>query len=249
MIKVNDVLKYLSSLYPADTACDFDNVGLLIGDGNCETDKVLVCLDCDINAVNKANEIGCKLIITHHPVIFDGIKNVPCDSVIYKLIKSGISVISMHTNLDVGKGGVNDQLCKILELKKVKKYKANDGYILNEGVTDISNADELAKDIKRRLDGTVKYVVGSKPIKKVLVCSGSGGNYLTDAINGKFDALITADVKHNVFIDALNYDITLFDAGHYNTENIVIEPLCGLLSKKFKDVSFIPFLPDKIKNI
>ncbi len=248
MIRVNDVLKYLDGLYPTYTACNFDNVGLLVGDGNCETDKVLVCLDCDINALIEADKLGCKLIITHHPVIFDGIKNVLAESIVYRLIKSGISVISMHTNLDAGNGGVNDQLCKILQLRNVRKYKANDGFILNEGITDIWDANDLAKDIKKRLGGTVRYVVGNKPIKKVLVCSGSGGSYLTDAINGNFDALITADVKHNVFIDAINYNFTLFDAGHYNTENIVVRPLCELLNKKFKDVSFIPFLPDKIKS-
>ncbi|MCQ2441473.1 MAG: Nif3-like dinuclear metal center hexameric protein, partial [Clostridia bacterium] len=78
-------------------------------------------------------------------------------------------------------------------------------------------------------------------------CSGSGGNYISQAINGGFDALITADVKHNHFIDAVNNDFSLFDAGHYNTENIVLEPLCELLGKKFKNVSFIGFSPDKIK--
>lgn len=247
MIKVNDVLCFLSGLYPLDTALDFDNVGLLVGDGNCEIDKALVCLDCDINAINEAKKLGCKLIITHHPVIFNGIKTLYKDSVAYTLASENISVISMHTNLDVGKNGVNDQLCRILNLKKIKKYKADDGYILNEGITDFLSADDLAKDIKKRLGGTVKYVAGSKPIKRVLVCSGSGGNYISQAINGGFDALITADVKHNHFIDAVNNDFSLFDAGHYNTENIVVEPLCELLGKKFKNISFIRFSPDKIK--
>ena len=67
---------------------------------------------------------------------------------------------------------------------------------------------------------------------------GSGGNYIGDVINGGYDALISADIKHNVFIDAVNSGIAVFDAGHYQSENIVIKPLCELLSNKFGDIKF-----------
>lgn len=249
MIKVKDILSYLESLYPRDTACDFDNVGLLVGNGDSEVKCAVVALDCDITALQFAKQQGANLIITHHPVIFEPLKAVRENDIVFKLIESGISVISMHTNLDVGAGGVNDALCTALGLTNIKPYIAEDGYMLKSAKTDKHSADVLALHIKNRLGGMVKYVGGKEPINNVLVCSGSGGNYLDEAISGGFDALITADVKQNHFIAAINAGISLFDGGHYNTENVVVQPLCDRLSSKFSDVSIFPFSPESIKIV
>jgi len=248
MIKVKDILTFLSEKFPIDTACDFDNVGLLIGDENDEVKKVLTCLDCDIFAVKKAVEIGANLIVSHHPVIFEGLKNILSDSVPFLCVENGISVISMHTNFDVGVGGINDILCEKIGLKNVKKYKAQDGYLLNEGETDIENPDEFAKHLGKVLGISTRYVTG-RPIKKVLVCSGSGGGFITDTIKGDFDALITADVKQNQFVDAVNCGISLFDAGHYATEVICVEPLKNMIETKFCDLETQTYFCDKIKSL
>ena len=104
MMTVNNILEFLSEKYPLDTACDFDNVGLLVGDKNAAVTKAVICLDCDINAVNYAKSIGAELIVTHHPVIFSGLKSILAGGVVYELVKSDISVISMHTNLDIAFG-------------------------------------------------------------------------------------------------------------------------------------------------
>lgn len=248
-MKVKDILGYLESLYPIETACDFDNVGLLVGSSESEVKSAVVALDCDINTLSFARVNGANLIITHHPVIFEPIKSVTDNDIIFNLIKNGISVISMHTNLDVGDGGVNDTLCGVLALKDVKPYIADDGYMLKCGQADFDNADNFAAFIKKQLGGSVKYVSGNKPIKNVLVCSGSGGNYIDEAISGGFDALVTADVKHNVFISAINAGISLFDGGHYDTENIIVKPLCDRLQKQFSDTAFSPFLGKKIKTV
>ena len=81
--------------------------------------------------------------------------------------------------------------------------------------------------------------MGSKKIKTVAVCGGSGGDMLYDALNVGADALVTADVKHNIFLDAANIGFTLIDCGHFNTEDVVIEPIKSILSKKFPDITFI----------
>lgn len=248
-MKVKDVLSYLESLYPPDTACDFDNVGLLVGDGECGVTAAVVALDCDVNAVSFAKENGANLIITHHPVILEPLKSVTAGSIVFRLIKEGISVISMHTNLDVGDGGVNDALCAALGLTDVKPYTAGDGYLLKSGKTDKHKPDELALHIKERLGGAVRYTAGKKDIESVLVCSGSGGNYLNEAISGKFDALITADVKQNHFIAAINAEISLFDGGHYNTENVIVKPLCERLQKQFATIRFTEYMQKAIKTV
>lgn len=248
MIKNRDIFDFLCEKYPLDTACDFDNPGFLVGNADAETKKVLIALDCDLKAVSYAKEMGCNLIVTHHPVIFDPLKSVTKGSVVYELIENGISVISMHTNLDIAEGGVNDCLCKALGLQNVEVYEAADGFKLRKAVSYESDPDRLAEEIKKHLGGTVRYV-GGRPIKNVLICSGSGGDFLDDAITGGFDALITADVKHNVFLDALNAGISLFDAGHYHTENVVVEPLCDILKDKFKGTEFITYQNEYLKNV
>ena len=249
MIKVSDILEYLSTRYPLYTACDFDNVGLLVGDANTTVNSALITLDCDLGAVEFAKSQGISLIITHHPVIFGGLKSVLKGGVVYSLIENGISVISMHTNLDIAEDGVTATLCDKIGLLNITSYTAADGFTLRSGECDFASADILAAHLKETLGGAVRYSDSGKKINRVLVCSGSGGDFLCDAISGGFDALVTADVKHNVFIDAVNYGVSVFDAGHYNTENIILTPLKAILSEKFGSVAFATYSNDKIKSI
>ena len=245
---VNNILEFLVEKYPLDTACDFDNVGLLVGDKNAAVTKAVICLDCDINAVNYAKSIGAELIITHHPVIFSGLKSILAGGVVFELVKSDISVISMHTNLDIAVGGVTENFCEAIGLKNVKPFMAHDGFLIREAECDINDADKLAEHIKRKLCTAVRYADSGKAICRVLVCSGSGGNYLGDVIRGGYDALISADIKHNVFIDAVNSGVAVFDAGHYQSENVIVNPLFKLLSSQFVDIKF-ELLSNNIKFV
>ncbi len=249
MMTVNNVLDYLKEKYPLDTACDFDNVGLLVGDKGATVTRAVVCLDCDINTVNYAKSKGAELIITHHPVIFGGIKSITKGSVVFEAIVNGISIISMHTNLDIAVGGVTENLCAALGFKNVKPFVAHDGFLIREAECDIYDADKLAEHIKESLGGAVRYADSGRKIEKVLVCSGSGGDFLVDVISGEYDALIAADIKHNVFMDAVNHGVTVFDAGHYQSENVIVKPLCEELKNAFSNIEFWVFNNDKIKSI
>ncbi len=238
MMTVNNILEFLKEKYPLDTACDFDNVGLLVGDIKTTVNRAVVCLDCDINAVNYAKSIGAELIVTHHPVIFNGLKAITAGSVVYELVKANISVISMHTNLDIAEGGVTENLCAAIGLKNVRPFVSHSGFLIREAECDITAADKLAAHIKIQLGGAVRYVDSDKEIRRVLVCSGSGGEFLQDVISGGYDALISADIKHNIFVDAINQGVAVFDAGHYQSENVIVKPLCQLLSDQFSNVKF-----------
>lgn len=247
---VKDIFDFLNKKFPTETACDFDNVGILVGDPETQVKKAVVALDCTPSAVNTALKNGCQLIITHHPVIFDPLKRVLAGSAVYEVIKNGISVISMHTNLDVGIGGVNDCLCSALSLENVTKVSAADGYLLNVG--DLPSplcADSLAEYINKKLGGRVKYFGEERQIKRVLLCSGSGGSYVTEVKKQNCDALITADVKHNQFLDAERLGVSVFDAGHFETEDVVTEPLKQLLTQNFSSIQFISEHTTKIKYI
>ena len=245
-MKTVEIFDIINKLYPVENACDFDNVGFLVGDKDAEITCVLVALDCDYAAIDEAVRCGANLIVTHHPIIFNPLKTVTAESVVYKAIKNGISVISMHTNLDVGIGGVNDCLCKALGFEKIQTYIASDGYGLR--LAEISKCDSktLAKRLKEKLNCEIKYVDGGRPIKKVLVCSGSGGDFIKEAVKSGADALVTADVKHNFFLDAKNFGISLFDAGHYSTEDVVVEPLAEIIRSNAKAIDVFTFHPQHI---
>lgn len=247
MVTNGQIYDFLCEKFPPYLALDFDNVGFILGSKSDEVSGAITALDCDINTVNFAKETNSNLIITHHPVIFDPIKTVTEDDLVYKIIKSGISVICMHTNMDIAKGGVNDCLLKALTLKEIKSFETSDGFTIRSGIFG-GDADTLAQEIKQKLNCNVRYT-GSGIIKKVLVCSGSGGEYLNDAVTGGFDALITGECKHHHFINAINCGIALFDCSHYASENVIVKPLTKLLKTNFKDVSFNEFNNTFIKYL
>lgn len=246
---VREIYNYLDSLYPVNTACDFDNVGLLVGDPDTKVNKALVTLDCTEIALKSAIENGCQLIITHHPVIFEPLKNVLKGCVVYELINNGISVISMHTNLDIANGGVNDLLCKTIGLSDISSVIASDGFWLKSGIVSPITAEKFAERLKTNLGGNIRFADGGKPINNVLVCSGSGGEFVFDAINGGYDAIVTSEIKHHQFIVAAENGISAFDAGHFPTEDVVIEPLKQVLKAEFPEIEFLCEHTNLIKNI
>ncbi len=249
-MKVCDILEFLESVAPKNTALDFDNVGLLVGDPEAEVSGILVSLDCFDEVIDRAEDLDANLIITHHPIIFSPLKAVTADSLAYKLIEKGISVISCHTNLDLAEGGVNDALCTALGLYDIETAQATDGFLLRVGVLDeIEDPYSFARHIKENLGGSVKFVAGDRDIERVAVCSGSGGDYLWDAVRLGADALVTADVKHHIFIEAGRLGISVYDAGHFNTEDVIVAPLCRDISAAFPEIPVSECHFSKIENI
>lgn len=239
---VYDIYDFLDEKYDFSSALHYDNVGLLVGDGREKVTGVLVCLDCTDEAISEAVKQGANLIVTHHPVIFDPLKSVTEQSLVYRLIKNGISVISAHTNLDQADDGVNDALAEAVGLSDVEKIADSEGFFYRIGeLSEPATSEELARAISEKLSLPVKYVGNSSFIKRVAVCSGSGGSMLGEVINTGVDAYITADIKHNVFMEAHEAGLTLIDAGHFNSEDIIVEPLSKELGAAFPDLAVTPF--------
>lgn len=245
---VKDIYSYLDFLYPFDKAADFDNVGLLIGDMNQTITKVIVALDCTKSVLSKAKEIGAELIITHHPVIFEPLKTLCKCSLPYELVNSSISVISAHTNLDIANGGVNKTLCNVLGLQNVSTLQTDDFEIKVGCLNKKMSPDDFAKKVSNSLGCTVKYVPGNRDVLMIGVCAGSGADFMDAAVNNGADAFVTGDVKHHYFADAESGDITLIDAGHFDTENIIVDELVSKLSERFGDI-FIAYTDKYIKSI
>lgn len=243
-----EVYEFLDEKFPFNTALQYDNPGLLVGDENAKVTGVITCLDCSDEAISKAVEIGANLMVTHHPLIFKPLSSVTADSLVYRLIRNGISLISAHTNLDVGDGGVNDSLCEIIGLVNVEKIYDDEGYAFRMGeLKEPMDSDSLAALLSKRLNLRVKYVGESSFIKKVAVSSGSCGDLLEVVLKTEADAFVTADVKHKDFCRAHNEGFTLFDGGHFNTEDVVISPVSKLLEGLGLRVEEFHFSPIKYK--
>jgi len=136
-VKCSEIISFLEEFAPLHLAEDWDNPGFMLGDKNREVENVLVCLDVTVKVVQEAVSKEAGLIISHHPLIFKGIKSIksgePGADTIINLIRNNINVYSSHTNLDCAFGGVNDCLAEALELKKVKNlsdYKEEKVYKL-----------------------------------------------------------------------------------------------------------------------
>ncbi len=236
---VRDIYNFLDEKFPFSSALDYDNSGLLIGDAKQTVLGAVVCLDCTHSTIELAEKTGAQLIITHHPVIFDPVRNVLKGDIVHEIIKRGISVISAHTNLDTADGGVNDALANALSLQNIEKIVCSDGSTFRKGSLNTPmTADELAEFAGKILGIKPRYTAGNKKIHTVAVCGGSGGNMISDAVRSGADAYITGDIKHHIFVYAANIGFTVMDCGHFATEQTVIEPLTALLSAKFNNIRF-----------
>jgi dinuclear metal center YbgI/SA1388 family protein len=117
MIKIKDCIDKIEKIAPPKLAQSWDNTGLLVGDSNSTMKKILLTIDITKDVVKEAKQAGCNFIISYHPVIWNGLKTVAKDSVVYELVRNGIGVYSIHTALDAAIGGVNDGLAEIVGIK------------------------------------------------------------------------------------------------------------------------------------
>jgi len=116
-MKIKDIAEAVEKIAPLKLAQDWDNVGLLIGDENRDVKNILLTIDITREVVAEAKRLKTELIISYHPIIWDGLKQVTTDGpsgVVYELIRSQIAVFSIHTALDSAVGGVNDGLAEIV---------------------------------------------------------------------------------------------------------------------------------------
>lgn len=233
MIKVKAVYDFLDSFAPFSTAAEWDNTGLSVGGYDEEVTKILVALDVTKAVIEKAKELGAQLVITHHPLIFNPVKAVEKESILYEAVSSGITFLSSHTCLDKAAGGVNDCLAEKVGITEQSVSEKDE--FLRVGTVKNTTATEFAAHLKDCLGGAVRYYDNGKVIKKVAFCSGSGGDFCFLAKEEGANALLTGDASHHDFLAAEECGISLFAAGHFETENPVCEYLEERLQQHFKN--------------
>lgn len=227
-MKLKQIAELIEKEFPLSSAYDWDNCGLLLGDGEREIQKALLSLDVNIAVLKEAKKAGADLILSHHPILFDGTKSITAQTaegrLILGLLENKISVYSAHTNCDVGKNGINARLAKIFDLENTEFLEEN-------GLGRVGNLKtpmtfyELALLTKKLLNTSFLRVNGNKsaPIRRIAVASGACSDSIPAAIKKGADAIITADMKYHEMINYGEEGIFIIDAGHYPTEIIVID--------------------------
>lgn len=247
-ITVGQVLSFLNTIAPMNTAESYDNVGLLTGSSAENITGIAACLDITEEIIIEAVSKNANLIVSHHPVIFHPMKRILAGNPVYSLVRNDISAIAIHTNFDMCEAGVNDALMELLGWQSVGVLEQTQPNGLGiGGIAELPlgfTAKALAEHCKKSLDlESVKYCEGdTHAITRIGVCSGSGGDLLARAKALGCQALVTGDVKQSVWIEAVNSGMALIDAGHYGTEKCASHRIATLLSRAFPEIPV--FTPD-----
>ena len=229
-MKVKELTDWLGGNFPAAVAEDWDNVGLLTGDDESEVKHVFLALDLTEAVLDEAIRADADMIVTHHPMIFSGIKKINNHSFtgrkIISLVRHGISYYAMHTNYDIL--GMADLSAGYLELSDTKVLCATgekDGEPIGFGRVGNLPCEMTLKE----------YALLVK--KNLKLSDGSGKSIIQDVLAAGVDVYVTGDIDHHTGIDTVAQGLAIIDAGHYGTEYIFMEDMKERLAKAFPELT------------
>lgn len=238
---ISELLNHIENFAPLSLALDWDNVGLLLGAPDRGVGRVLVTLDVTPNAVRKAIETGCSLILSHHPLIFRPLANFTAP-LLLQLAEKRISVICLHTNLDLAPYSVNHALADALDLQvlsslcpanKLSDTDPEPSLGLLCRFAEPHTLAQITRIVSQRLlcPHPKLWTAGRDPgtvVESIALCGGAGSSLIPDAERCS-DLLITGDVSYHRLLEA---SLPIIDAGHFYTEY----PVLGYLQNRLTDL-------------
>ena len=238
--KVKDVIKVVEEFAPLSIQEGWDNCGLCVGSPEAEATSVLLALDCTEALVDEAIECGADMIITHHPLIFSGLKKIsPEDLVgaaVIKAVKAGISIYAAHTSADKVIAGVSGAMAARLGLRDVEILDEDgDGTGLGAvgNLPEPISAEEAVALVKEKFG--LKVVKSSRPvsgkISRIAMCGGSGSSLIGAARKSGAQLYVSGDISYHNFFTPEGFMI--MDIGHYESEIEIVDILFSLIKKNF----------------
>ena len=250
MPKISEIYQCLERALPPSLSCDWDNDGLMVcASPEKEVKKILFALDITPAVTEYAEKIGADLIISHHPLIFSGIRRMDghdgTTRKVMALLKNNISAMSFHTRLDAAEGGINDILANLFRLSDVEQFGVDGDTAARIGTLPAPMAFEdfcrLVKDILG-----APSVCGAKSghtVSRLAVLGGSGKDYIREAQRMGADTYLTGEVNYNYLLEAAENGLSVVTAGHYHTEAPFTVFFEKILSENFENLEFVLF-PD-----
>ncbi|MED9995366.1 MAG: Nif3-like dinuclear metal center hexameric protein [Paludibacteraceae bacterium] len=243
----------LNQFAPLSLQDSWDNSGLQIDNNNATVTGVLICLDITEQSLQEAIEKGCNVIVAHHPLLFQGVKQIGHNNYIHRCIRLAIlhqiAIYANHTPLDKVQGGTNWLLGTQIGLQHITYLQAGEtpSYGIIGELTQPMDQTAFVNTLKEKL-GIAQIrgsQMGNTPIKRVAICSGSGSFLIDNAMACQADAFICGDLKHHDFHKADNR-LLLLDIGHFESEIGTKELFFSLLSKKIP--TFVLHLSEKERS-
>jgi dinuclear metal center YbgI/SA1388 family protein len=224
-MKILEIYKYLDQLSPFEMQESWDNSGLLVGDFDEDIKTIALSIDVDEALIDSLDE--GTLLITHHPIIFGGLKQLEFSkypaNLLQKMIRKNISNIAMHTNFD--QTHLNDYVAsEVLGYKIVQK----DGFVAYLDVNE--DFDNFAKKVAIAFKLPIsKCVKANDFVKRVALTTGSGCSLMRSL---DADCFLTGDVKYHDAMEAKSIKLSLIDIGHYESEQFFAQ----ILQKHLKNL-------------
>ena len=233
-MKCREIISKIEEKYPVSFAESWDNPGLLVGDPDREVKKAFLALDVTDETLEAAVRAGADLMITHHPMIFSGMKRVTADDFIgrrvIRLIENHMCAYAMHTNFDVL--GMAELSADYLELshRSVLETTYEEGD-RKEGIGRVGTLPrvmtlkECGAFVKEKLALPFVKICGDpdRQVSLAAVCTGSGKSMMKEVLRAGAQVYITADMDYHASIDAVAQGVCVVDAGHYGTEYIFMD--------------------------
>ena len=233
-MKIKEVLSALERFAPLPLQESWDNAGLQLGLTETEVSGALLCLDVNERIVSEASQKGCNLIVSHHPLLFRGLKTISdltdVQRTVMMAIQRGIAVVSMHTNMDNARGGVNFRIAQKLGLENVRFFaqKQVDGVEAGSGVVgelpESMAADDFIIAVKKAfgVECAMCNELLRRPISRVAICGGAGDFLLDEAVKNQADAFITGEMHYHQYF-GYEQRIQICVIGHYQSEQYTAE--------------------------
>ena len=224
---LREIINSIESVAPRSAQEAWDNSGMQVGDTGRDIQSVLLTTDVTTDVVNEAIMHGCDLIISHHPLLFHGLKQVcgqtPQARVVEMAIKHDIAIYSAHTNLDSVVGGINTRLADKLGVTGYRLLVMGENGQTGLGIIGTLGSpmkyEDFIAHVRETLDCTyVRYTrAKNEMVQTVALCGGSGAEFIGEAIAQGADVYLTADCKYHEFQDA-DGQIGLVDIDHWISE-------------------------------
>ena len=239
-MRVRDITAATEAFAPLSIQEPWDNSGLIIGSPDQEIRGVLIGFDCTPELVDEAVETGSDMIITHHPLIFGGLKRIspedPVGLAVIKAVSAGIAVYAAHTTADKVIGGVSGRMAARLGLEDVRVLDEEDSGIGLGAVGNLTSpmtAEEFIAKVKSSFGLSVARCSRPVdiPVSRVAMCGGSGSSLIDKAIEAGAQAYICGDISYHHFFTPKNFMV--IDIGHFEGEVEICHVLFSLLKKNF----------------
>lgn len=247
MTTVADIANAVETFAPRQLQESYDNAGLQVGDPSQPVSGVLLCLDVDTDILSEARERRCNLIVSHHPLLFGGLKHItPGDErgrVVMQAIRDGIAIYAAHTNLDRTCEGVSYEMARVLGLTDLEVLcpDARDAHKGLGIIGEIAPKPALAflRQVKEAFRVECLRYSQSIPrltLRRVAVCGGAGASLIRNAVERKADIIVTGDVKYHDYTSYAG-QILIADIGHFESEICTKKIFARIIRERFPDLA------------